>query len=269
MVSKSFDINSSQLQPFDPGTRSLLLEVSPATVSVILWNKEKNQPEALEVFSGNFINDSEWEQLQPQSSLLSYRNLETEIVHAFEYMVPMPAQLYSPETATEQIQLFFGQRAGMHLGADILNSQSMILAWQLPAGLYQCFADQFSVFRVKHVGTCLLQNAPNINGLLGRIVVYGSRCWVSLWKNGQLQIIKQIQTTQPDDLSWQLLNICKQFDLAPSSVNWELSGMAEESSPMWHAVTRYFEPVLPMEAGVELPAELPGHYFAHLYPSML
>jgi hypothetical protein len=269
MLSKSFDINTASLPPFDPGTRSLLLEISPAAVSVIFWNKEKNAPEAFEVFAGKFNNAADWELITQQSTLLGLRQLETDVIHAFENMLPIPVHLYTPEQAKAQMELFFGARPGMHTSADLLPLNDMALAWQLPEDLHAAIASHFSVFRLKHVGSCLLKNAVEAGKTVGKIVVYGSQCWVSLWGNGSLLIIKSVAISQADDLSWHLLNACQQFNLQPEEVSWEIAGMAEENSPLWAAVTRFFEPVQAMAPQVELPEELPGHYFAHLYQYML
>jgi hypothetical protein len=269
MLSKSFDINTGQLQPFEPGTRSLLLEISPAAVSVIFWNKEKNAPEAIEVFAGRFNNAADWELITQQSTLLGLTELETDVIHAYENMLPMPAHLYSPDQAKAQLELFFGPKPGMHTSADLLPIAQMALAWQLPEDLYVAITAYFKILRVRHVGSCLLKNAVEAGKTVGKMVVYGTHCWVSLWGNGALLIIKSVAVSQADDLSWHLLNACRQFGLQPEEVSWEIAGMAEENSPLWAAVTRFFEPVQAMAPRVELPEELPGHYFAHLYQYML
>jgi len=269
MLSKSFDINTASLPPFESGTHSLLLEISPAAVSVIFWNKEKNAPEAVEVFAGSFNNAADWELITQQSTLLGLRQLETDVIHAFENMLPIPLHVYTPEQGKAQLELFFGAKPGMHTSADLLPINEMVLAWQMPQDLHAAIASYFQVYRVKHVGSCLLKNAVEAGKTVGKIVVYGSQCWMSLWGNGSLLIIKSVAISQADDLSWHLLNTCKQFGLEPNEVSWEIGGMAEESSPLWTAVTRFFDPVRAMASPVELPAEIPAHYFAHLYQYML
>ena len=112
MVSKSFDINTTSLQPFDPGKRRLIIELSPESVAVILWDRLKRIPEAVEIFKGPHTLTQDWETISEQSSLLGFSDLETLVILAYPEMIPVPAALYTPLSAIDQLELVFGWKQG-------------------------------------------------------------------------------------------------------------------------------------------------------------
>src|SRR5829696_8913344 len=103
MVSKSFDINTVSLQPFVPSGKRLIVELSPESVSVILWDKEKRIPEAVEIFKGGHGESEDWDSMLQQSRLLGFRDLETTVVVAYPEMILVPSFLYSPAIAKAQL----------------------------------------------------------------------------------------------------------------------------------------------------------------------
>jgi len=268
MVSKSFDINTTSLQPFESTSKRLLIEVSPELVSVVLWDSQKRAPEAAEIFTGPHGNTEDWESMLQQSRLLGFSDLETQVIIAYPDMLPIPASLYEQHSAKVQLELFFGEKPGLFTRGDVLDKEEMVIAWQMPANGYEFLGKHLKFFQVKHIVSQLISSKEPDALASGQIVIYGNMCWVLLWLEGKLQIAKSIAFTVPDDLSWHLLNLCRQFEVAPTSVAWKVSGMAEGNSPLWQAITRFIDPVETMDAKVHVPEELPGHYFAHLFVTL-
>lgn len=265
MVSKSFDINTTGLQPFEPSEKRLIVEVSPESVSVILLNKLEGIPEGVEIFNGTHDETEDWEAMVQQSRLMGLADLETLVVIAYPHMLPIPASLYTPESAKAQMELFFGFKQGCYASGDVLEEHDMVIAWQIPQKVQDFLSGHFQLLQVKHLVTLLMANSKITSPAEGRVVLYGNLGWIVLWLDGKVQIAKSVAFVKPDDLSWHLLNLCRQFNLEPTAVNWKVSGMAEASSPLWHAITRFLDPVEAMDAGVAVQEELPGHYFAHLF----
>ncbi len=268
MVSKSFDINTVSLQPFEPSRKRLIVEISPESVSVILWDKEKRIPEAVEIFKGAHGEAGDWESMLQQSRLLGFKDLETIVVIAYPEMLLVPAFLYSPDTAKAQLELFFGKNANYYTNGDVLPQQEMVVAWQISEEVKAYLFNHFQVLQLQHLAGLLIVNHKVHEAIEGQIVLYGNIGWVVLWKEGNLQIAKPILFSKPEDLSWHLLNLCRQFEIEPTGVSWKVSGMAEESSPLWQAISKFLDPVSPLDAGISLQEDLPKHYLAHLFAAM-
>jgi hypothetical protein len=265
MVSKSIDIHTAGLAPFEPSTRRLVLELAPTALTVFLWDKNINKPIAVEVFNGDIVKAGDRQVILEQSQLLAFKELETLVISAFPNILPIPSVLYSPTLAQGQLNLLFGQNNTLYTGGDVIADLSMVLSWQMPATIHQFLVNRFKILQVKHLVTNLIEKHNSTINTQGNLVVHGNWVWLVLWQNGKLLITKSIYVEHSDDLSYQLLNICKQFQLDTKQVEWQLSGMVQQESPMWAAVSRFFEQVAEMPAKATVPEDLPGHYFAHLF----
>lgn len=265
MVSKSLDIHTASLAPFEPSKRRLLLELAPNALTAVLWDKESNLPLAVEVFNGDITKAGERQVIAEQSRLLAYKDLETVVISAFPNILPVPSFLYTPTAAQEQLNVLFGQNNTLYTGGDVIADHSMVLSWQMPTTVHQFLVNRFKVLQVRHLATQLIHNFKSGEPVKGNIVVYGSLVWIVLWQNEQLLLAKSVEVAHPDDLSYQLLNICRQFNLEVAQVYWQISGMVQQDSPMWAAVSRFFEQVEEMPVQAQLPEDLPGYYFAHLF----
>lgn len=265
MVSKSFDINTVSLQPFELPGKRLIIELSSSSVAIILWNSSARLPEAVEIFNGDHGEPDDWQSMLQQSRLLGFTELETLISTAYPEMLLVPASLYSPESAKAQLDLFYGFKPGHYVGGDVLHQIDTVVAWELPANVKTFLTNHFSVTKIQHLVTSLLLHHKAHTGASGHIVLQGNMVWVLIWKQDQLQIAKSFSFLKPEDLQWHLLNLCRQLAVEPGSIRWKISGMAEESSPLWQAITCFFDMSEPMDAGIVRQEELPGHYFAHLF----
>lgn len=269
MVSKSLDINTGHLLPFEPNTRCLLLELSADTLSVILWDKQRQLPEAVEMFAGCSSDDEDWAQMLQQSRLLNFTELETQLVHTFPRMIPTPSNLYQSQAIAGHMQMMFGK--GQHqwfTSGDVLGEQQMVLAWQMPAVWRQRLTMHFSVLQSSHLVSALLKQATPAQGAHGHLVIYASMAWVVLRQNTQLLVATSVDIQPVENMVYDLLNICQQFQIAPDKVLWNVSGMVTRNSNLWQIIDRYFGEMQWMPSAVATPQELPSHYFAHLFSTV-
>lgn len=264
MVSKSFDINASAIQPFDSSSKKMIVELSPETVTVILTDRQSKNPEAVESFHGAHHTAASWEAMVQQSRLLSFISLETLVVTGYPNMMPIPANLYAPQLASSQLELFFGPATGLFTSGDVIKEAGMVAAWQIPLEEHDFLVNHFQWLQTKHAVSVLLENYRQQTEADGHVLVYTNSVWILLWQNGAFKIARPLLFSKPDDLSWYLLDTCRQFELEPAAVNWKVSGMIEEGSALWQAITRFVDPVSVMQTEAS-PEELPPHYFAHLF----
>jgi hypothetical protein len=265
MVSKSIDIHPAELAPFDPSSRRLIIELAPNALSAVLWDKIHSKVVAAEVFSGDISKAGDRQTITEQSQLLLFKDVETIAYSAFYPVLPIPAYLYSPERAQEQLNLLYSSRTNNYTGGDIIKEQSMVLSWQMPATVHQFLVNRFKVLQVKHLLSNVIVRSSNHSKTIGELVVHGNLVWLVVWKNGKLIVAKSIEVEHPDDLSFQLLQVCKQFDIETADIDWKISGMIQQDSLLWAAVTRYFSNVSEMESAVVLSDEIPGYYLAYLF----
>ncbi len=265
VVSKSLDIHPESLLPAPPAGRRLLVELAPSTLSVVLWDNQLQSPVAAESFNGQIGKAEDRQVIMDQSRLLAFNDLQTLVISAFPNIVPIPSYLYNPASAIQQQQLLYGEQDRLYTDGDLLQDHDMLLSWQMPATVHQFFVNRFKVLQIRHLVSGLIKSHTSNTSANGNIVVYGSRVWILLWQDSQLLIAKSVEVGHPDDLSYNLLNICRQFSVEPVQTQWHISGMVEQDSPLWAAVSRFFAQVSEMPSNVSLHKDIPGYYFAHLF----
>lgn len=81
-----------------------------------------------------------------------------------------------------------------------------------------------------------------------------------------MQLVQSYAYQAAEDVSYYLLNICKQLELEPATVTVKLAGMVDVSSAMYTEMLKYFlhvEPdALPMDSITPSLEEYPAHFFS-------
>jgi hypothetical protein len=267
MVSKSFDINVAAIQPFDSSAKKLLIELSSDAVTVILWDRQAKHPDAIESFHGSHRTTADWETMVQQSRLLSLTDLETLVLVGYGNMIPVPASLYDPQLAASQLELFFGNSRDLFTSGDVLKELEMVLAWQIPLEEQNFIVNHFQWVQVKHAVSLLLEHHQVLSSLEGHILIYANESWILFWQEGEFRLAKPVLFSKPDDLSWHLLNTCRVLEKEPTAINWQVSGMVEEGSSLWLAISKFLDPVIPMQSDISM-EDVPQHYFAHIFNSI-
>lgn len=265
MVALTYHIRPVGNEAFEANSRCLLIEAGGGTLSILLWDKTRATPEAAEVFSGITSWTGDWELMKQQSELLGYRSLETVVFLNFRRFLPIPAVFYQPSDAEIQLNAFFGEEAYLHTGGDILPDLDMVLAWQVPKDIIECLSADFDKIQFKSIASLVLQNGLVLKNDLveGHLLVSGKWVWLAVWRNGELLIIKNYPAAEPDNLTYQMLNICRQWGIGVEKIQWKVGGMVNQNSQLWYAAGRFFENFNPDDAGVIFGPDVPSHYFAH------
>jgi hypothetical protein len=267
MVAQSFEINATSIQPFDSSSKQLLVELSTESVSFLLIDRQNKKLLAVESFRGGHSKASDWETILQQSRLLLLTELETKVIIGYPNMMPVPASLYAPELASSQLELFYGPANGLFTSGDVLKELEMVIAWQNPLEEHDFLVNHFQWVQTKHAVSILLEAYIQQTDADGQILIYGNAAWLLLWKQGVFQLAKPVVFTSPEDISWYLLDVCRQFELEPTVVHWRVSGMIEEGSSLWQAIIRFVNPVSLLDSDVLL-EKIPAHYFAHLIKTL-
>lgn len=265
MVALTYHIRPVGNEAFESNSRCLLIEAGSETLSILLWDKTRAMPDAAEVFSGITSWTEDWELMKQQSELLGYRSLETVVFFNFGRFLPIPNVFYQPSDAAIQLNALFGEEAYLHSGGDILPDLDMVLAWQVPKDLFECLAADFDKIQFKSIAALVLQNGLGFkdDSVVGQMLVSGKLVWLAIWRNGQLIIVKSYPAADPENLTYQMLNICRQWGIEVEKIHWKVGGMVNQDSPLWYAAGRFFENFIPDNAGINFGPEVPAHYFAH------
>ncbi len=270
MVNLTYHISASKNEGFEAGTRKLLLEAGPGQLSVLLWNREQKLIDAAEVFTGIEDWTEDWPRMLQQSALLNFRHLETEIFMNSERFLPVPAIFFEPAEVGNQITTLFGEATGQQFGGDVHPEEGMVIGWEANKEVFELLNGHFEVVQWHSLGSLLLKvgNTTDATGASGCMVVSGELAWFSIWRGGNLLILKAIQANEPENVAYFMLNACKNWGIEPQHISWKVAGFIQLDSPLWLSAERFFPNFEPME-GASNSGEIPAHYLAHFnkYPS--
>ena len=248
----------------------MVLEVCGSTLTIMLWNKIEQRPESLEVFSGLENWEDQWDNMVLQSEILNFRNLETYVFFNTRRCLPIPSLFFDEAAARQQLDIVYGEAAGLHFGGDVLAQKHIVVAWEVPLSIYHCVTGHFSLLHVRSLAAAIVElgAAQPSQDAHGRLVVNGTCACMAMWRGEQLLLLKTLAVGEPDDLAYQLLLACKQWGIGQDEIQWKVSGMVHAEAPLWRSPDRFFSHFEPASVSAEMGEEIPGHYFAHLVQYM-
>ncbi len=269
MPTLSFNIRSPHSEAFEAETKMIFLECSIHHCTVMLWNKQKSEPEAVEVFSDIKDWEIDWEAMVKQSSILGYKHLKTLVFYGFPRFLPVPSVLFSPTIANNQLKVIAGDAPAWHYGADVMVEEGIVMYWEAPMALRRIFSGYFQQWQANSLATLLISlrkyhpEKTDESSALGLFLLSGNEIWLALWKEEKMLIVQNYRIDEPTSISYHMLNVCNQWNISPGQVHWYGYGMMEQDAPMWLAVDKFFGGVEPANPGIPFGKGIPPHYFAH------
>lgn len=203
-----------------------------------------------------------------QHEVLSGDFKSVRIVYSLPESVLIPFTLYNSRQNKEVLNLLHGDvNDDATILTEILNAHDLYNAYRLPAELHKAIETQYPNFNGIHQYTSLLQQKTLETDQLS-VIFYSSKMVVCLYKDGQHKLINSFDFRVAEDVSYTLLNICKQFETG--DINLELSGLIEENSSLYREIYKYFGSIsfskLPGDFGyTEEILNYPSQYFSHIF----
>lgn len=257
----------------DAGNCILVCEISNESFSYTIKNEEQNRYVALVVFQFATATDSsdygnilhELIQTQP---LLSGNFKRVYIVYSFAESVLIPFALYSSLENENVINLVHGDiQNDTSILTDLVTESGVYNAYRIASPILKVFKSIFPESVNMHQYSVLLKQSLSKEDKLN-IIFYPQRIVVKLNKKGRTELISSFCYNTAEDVSYILLNTCKQFDAENIPV--ELSGLIEKDSALYKEIYKYFETVnfalLPESFKyAEEIIQQPSHYFSHIF----
>jgi hypothetical protein len=251
----------------------LVCEISYESFSFAIKNEDSNRYVAAAIFQfENETNSNDYpkklEELIDAKPLLSSAFKRVCIIYSFKESVLIPFNLYSSLENENVINLIHGDVApATSIHTDLVAAKGVYNAYRVPASFYQLLQSKFPGAESKHQYSALL-NSPKTEGDMLFVIFYPNRILVRLVKDGRTELINSFNYVSAEDVSYILLNTCKQFDV--SNIPLEIAGLIEKESNLFKEIYKYFEVInftpLPRESNYsEEILQQPSHYFSHIF----
>lgn len=202
-----------------------------------------------------------------QHELLAGDFKKIKIIYSLTDSVLIPFTLYNSRQNKEVLNLIHGDvNHDAKIITDIINAKDLYNAYRLPASVYDVLENRFPFFKGTHQYTAILQQPSPEEDTLS-VIFYSQKMVISLYQNGQYQLINCYPYRVAEDVSFTLLNIVKQFDA--KNIRVVLNGLIEENSTLYREIYKYFATI--SFAGLSSNfnytasfADYPSQYFSHI-----
>ena len=257
----------------DAGKSILVCEISNEGFSYAIKNTRQNTYVALALFhfdkSAKSIDYGQVLQNTIQKQLLLSGNFKKVfIMYSFGESVLIPVALYSSPENKNVLNLIHGDiENDVSILTDIIVDNGIYNTYRVPAPIFKVFKSKFPDAVNRHQYSVLLEQLPAKEDKLF-IIFYPQKIVLKLDKNGRTELINSFYYNNAEDVSYILLNVCKQFEV--ENIPIEVSGLIEKDSALYKEIYKYFESVsfASLPAGSSYSEEItqhPSHYFSHIF----
>jgi hypothetical protein len=183
--------------------------------------------------------------------------------------VLVPESLYQSEANSALLNLVHGDLRNGLMRNEEAGSLGIRNVYRLPDTFQRQLNEQFPGARFSHIYTCLMRQlaSPAIaSGDHLHLFFYNHMFLALLIHRSRLQLVQTCPYDLPEDVSYQLLNICEQVGIEASLLPVSIAGAIDPASPLFVEVLKYFMEVQLADdmSGVDFGsafAGYPTHYF--------
>lgn len=258
---------------FEPENCSLICEVSNEGFSYCIKDEEKKYFLGVGIFHFDSTKLAvgfpiALQVLFHQNEILSRNFKKVCIVYSFPQSTLVPFSLYNREKNQVLMNMMFGDVDDNDVVlTDVIPGQSMYNCYRLAAATLEMVKNQFPQSSNTHQYSLILKKPVEKIDRLS-VIFYTQKVVVHVVKDGRHQLLNSYNFTTAKDISYNLLNICKQLNL--QNIKIFLYGLIEENSALFKEIYNYFDDVIfaGFREGHSYSEEIkqfPSHYFSHIF----
>lgn len=195
---------------------------------------------------------------------------KTHIIWAFPQSIILPPGLVNSDNNADMLNLVYGDARKAISMSDFLYKHNLHHIYRIPEKVAESFTSKFPYAAQTHQYSLVVNREMNNAEDELFVVFYTHSLTLMLCREGRLQVIQNFTFDSPEDTAYQMLNVCKSFDVQPNKVKLHISGMIDENSNLYSAIYKYFLYIefdkLPGDhIYAEEIKEYPPHFFSHLF----
>jgi len=274
MVHPAFDIRREDIDNL-PHDCKLLIEVSAKSFNYILFSRSPYQLYILRQYhmytSGDKnARDVLEEIISGDTVLLQYSSNDAIIVYNFPDANLLPSEHFKTELKGPVTKLLYGDTENELIFDEFVNDWNIHNIYTVSKDLHTICRDKFRGGQYWHLYTMILRwskENETKNGSFARVIFYNDKFIAAFFVDGALQLMQTFSYQTPEDASYYLLLICRQFNIDPTHITLHISGLIDTQSALYSELIKYFEEVhyegIPDTYGTNgILEEYPAHYFS-------
>ncbi|HUQ64559.1 MAG TPA: DUF3822 family protein [Flavitalea sp.] len=275
MVHPAFDIKREDLDNL-PADCKLLIEVSAQSFNYILFTRSPDQLYILRQYriytTGDKNTRDVLEEIISGDPVLMQYGGTAIIVYNFPDANLLPSEHFKTELKKAVTNLLYGDTENELIFDEHVNDWNIQNVYTVSRDLHTLCRDKFRGGQYWHLYTMILRwsKQSELNsGSFARVIFYNDKFITAFFIDGALQLMQTFSYQTPEDASYYLLLICKQFNVDPAHLVLNISGLIDTQSALYSELIKYFEEVhyegVPSTYGTNgILEEYPSHYFSPL-----
>jgi hypothetical protein len=178
------------------------------------------------------------------SRLLDKPYADKKVYFNSDESVLVPSHLFVTENSSDYLDVVFGTNNKTEVFKDDLNNQFQIVnTYRIPKQIREVIEKNLAVVTVEHTYSSILRSMfwvlSSLPPQLIKVQFYKSHLIVAVLVEHRLQYIQSLSFIAPEDVVYNLLNICRQFNLKGALL--QVSGLIDYKSAMYQSLSNYFK----------------------------
>ncbi|MFT4019825.1 MAG: DUF3822 family protein [Agriterribacter sp.] len=201
----------------------------------------------------------------------------TIIAYNFSDSILVPEKFYMPAINEPSLSLVYGDMNKGKQFVDHVAEWELYHIYRVPEVLHNIFTAHFPSAEFVHSYSCFLKTKKQSIHETGdelNAVFYNNKLIISLFKDGNLQLMRSFEYETSEDVAYHLLNICRRFDVDCEKVILVISGLIDDHSAVYAELQKYFLLLQLDQRPVdfkysEVFDEYPPHFFTSIFNAAL
>ena len=254
----------------------LLMEISENLFRYMIFNKQQNQ--FLGIRQYHLDNSSEQPTAQALNEIITNDSLlqkpwkEFVAIYSFPDSTLLPEKFFDIGMNKTFTELLFGNAFKGIILSEKISAWEVYNIYRIQRDIHGLMQQKFSGGRYWHYNSILLssiERAQEVGVHFLNCIFYPEKFVVAFFRGPQLQLLQTYQYETPEDVSYFLLKICRQFEASQEHVRVNVGGLIEQQSALYTELLKYFQHIefdrIPEKIETKgLLENFPEHYFSQL-----
>lgn len=276
MLTTDYDITVPWINEEDLTSARLFMEVSEQSFTALWMNRKENKVYRVVRYPNLFPHEpmqvGQLKEIFTSDPMLRKSMPVSGVIYNYSECQLFPSALYTIELNKPLMEIGSGNLKKGLLLSEKVSGRDIHAVYKIPRGIHELFQQSFSAGRYWHIYTLMLMQGTGEalqDTNYFRLIFYPEKLIAGLFKGNQLLFLQTYTFEQPEDISWYLLGLCKQFSLNPNETVLNFSGLIDASSSCYSELEKYFPKMEfdRLEQDLQLSVEkeiFPEHYFSHI-----
>lgn len=276
MIKPAFDIIPADWDQEELRNSMLLVEISEKLFGYLVYNKEHNSLLGLRQYhldvSAERPTIQALNEIFANDGLLQQSWKKPVVIYNFPDSSLLPDKFFDITINKSIAELVFGNAFRGLILSEKIPAWDVYNVYRIQREIHGAMQTKFSGGTYWHYYSILLstidkQKEASTSFL--KCIFYPEKFIVALVTEGQLQLLQTYDYETPEDVSYHLLKICRQFSITQENLKLDVSGLIEQQSVLFSELLKYFQYLecdhLPESLQNKgLLESLPEHYFSPL-----